>query len=109
MLRPAWELRALTDALCAEAGFTPRVAFEGDDLRVVNGFVAAGLGVAVVPADEADPPGGPTGRGWSRSATRAPPGTWASPGRGAGGSSPPPTCSGAMSSAHGAPAPAADS
>ena len=52
MLRPAWELRALSDALCADAGFTPRVAFEGDDLRVVSGFVAAGLGVAVVPAGD---------------------------------------------------------
>src|SRR5919112_1858518 len=52
MLRPAWGLRALTDALCEEAGFTPRVAFEGDDLRVVSGFVAAGLGVAVMPADD---------------------------------------------------------
>jgi LysR family transcriptional regulator, transcription activator of glutamate synthase operon len=52
MLRPAWELRALTDALCAEAGFVPRVAFEGDDLRVVSGFVAAGLGVAVLPAGD---------------------------------------------------------
>jgi LysR family transcriptional regulator, transcription activator of glutamate synthase operon len=52
MLRPTWELRTLTDALCAEAGFTPRVAFEGDDLRVVSGFVAAGLGVALLPADD---------------------------------------------------------
>ena len=52
MLRPAWELRALTDALCADAGFSPRVAFEGDDLRVVSGFVAAGLGVAVMPAGD---------------------------------------------------------
>ena len=52
MLRPAWELRALTDALCADAGFAPRVAFEGDDLRVVSGFVAAGLGVAVMPAGD---------------------------------------------------------
>jgi LysR family transcriptional activator of glutamate synthase operon len=52
MLRSAWELRALTDALCADAGFTPRVAFEGDDLRVVSGFVAAGLGVAVMPAGD---------------------------------------------------------
>jgi len=52
MLRPAWELRALTDALCADAGFTPRVAFEGDDLRVVSGFVSAGLGVAVMPAGD---------------------------------------------------------
>lgn len=50
MLRPSWALRALTDELCAAAGFAPQVAFEGDDLHVVRGFVAAGLGVAVVPA-----------------------------------------------------------
>ena len=50
MLRPDWELRTLTESLCAAAGFAPRVAFEGHDLPVVQGFVAAGLGVAVVPA-----------------------------------------------------------
>lgn len=49
MLRSSWELRALTESLCAKAGFTPRVSFEGDDLAVVRGFVEAGLGVAVVP------------------------------------------------------------
>jgi LysR family transcriptional activator of glutamate synthase operon len=52
MLRPSWALRTLTDELCATSGFTPRVAFEGDDLSVVRGFVRAGLGVAVVPSDE---------------------------------------------------------
>ena len=51
MLRPSWELRSQTDDLCRAAGFTPRSAFESDDLAVVRGFVAAGLGVAVVPAD----------------------------------------------------------
>ena len=51
MLRPSWELRAQTDRLCREAGFVPRLAFESDDLAVVRGFVAAGLGVAIVPAD----------------------------------------------------------
>jgi LysR family transcriptional activator of glutamate synthase operon len=50
MLRPTWVLRALTDDLCLAAGFTPRVAFEGDDLSVVSGFVSSGLGVAVVPS-----------------------------------------------------------
>ncbi|GAB2884387.1 LysR family transcriptional regulator [Nocardioides pacificus] len=49
MLRSSWELRSLTERLCAAAGFTPRVSFEGDDLAVVRGFVEAGLGVAVVP------------------------------------------------------------
>lgn len=55
MLRPFWELRQLTDALCAAAGFTPRVAFEGDELPMVTGFVNAGLGIAIVPAMGADP------------------------------------------------------
>ncbi|MCW2806230.1 MAG: putative Uncharacterized HTH-type transcriptional regulator YybE [Marmoricola sp.] len=50
MLRPTWALRVLSDELCAAAGFVPRVAFEGDDLPVVRGFVAEGLGVAIVPA-----------------------------------------------------------
>ena len=49
MLRPSWELRNLTEALCAAAGFSPKVSFEGDDLPVVRGFVEAGLGVAIVP------------------------------------------------------------
>jgi LysR family transcriptional activator of glutamate synthase operon len=50
MLRRTWELRGLTDDLCAAAGFSPRVAFESDDLSVALGLVDAGLGVAVVPA-----------------------------------------------------------
>ena len=52
MLQPSWALRRLTEELCAQAGFEPRVAFECDDLQVVRGFVAAGLGVAVVPPRE---------------------------------------------------------
>lgn len=52
MLRPSWELRILSDELCGAAGFSPRVAFEGDDLTVVRGFVAAGLGVAIVPGTD---------------------------------------------------------
>ena len=56
-LQPSWELRAQTDELCAAAGFEPRIAFEADDLSVVRGFVAAGLGVAIVPTvpDEQGP------------------------------------------------------
>jgi LysR family transcriptional regulator, transcription activator of glutamate synthase operon len=45
-----------TDALCRRAGFRPTVIFEGDDLSNVRGFVAAGLGVAVVPAPRAGSP-----------------------------------------------------
>jgi DNA-binding transcriptional LysR family regulator len=50
MLRPSWDLRSRIDELCTAAGFEPRVQFEVDDLPAVQGFVAAGLGVGVVPA-----------------------------------------------------------
>ena len=43
-------MRTQTLSLCAAAGFDPAVAFEADDLPTVRGLVAAGLGVAVVPA-----------------------------------------------------------
>jgi DNA-binding transcriptional LysR family regulator len=50
MLRPSSLLRQQTVELCERAGFRPSVAFEGDDLPTVRGLVAAGLGVALVPA-----------------------------------------------------------
>jgi LysR family transcriptional regulator, transcription activator of glutamate synthase operon len=50
LLGPEWELRNVSDELCAQAGFTPRVVFEEDDIPVLRGFVAAGLGVSIVPA-----------------------------------------------------------
>src|SRR5579859_3842968 len=34
---------------CHAAGFEPRVAFESDDYSVILGFVAAGVGVALIP------------------------------------------------------------
>ncbi len=55
-LRSASALRRLTDDLCEQAGFRPDVIFEGDDLSNLRGFVAAGLGVAVVPAPRAGSP-----------------------------------------------------
>jgi LysR family transcriptional activator of glutamate synthase operon len=55
-LRSASALRRLSDDLCEQAGFRPDVIFEGDDLSNVRGFVAAGLGVAVVPAPRAGSP-----------------------------------------------------
>jgi LysR family transcriptional regulator, transcription activator of glutamate synthase operon len=54
-LGATWELRRISDELCQTAGFTPYVAFEGDDLPMVLGFVAAGLGVAIVPRMGMDP------------------------------------------------------
>src|SRR5688500_8460035 len=44
---PAGRFRSLVEHLCAQAGFTPRVAYELDDLPAVQAFVAAGI--AVVP------------------------------------------------------------
>lgn len=38
----------LTDT-CHDVGFEPRVAFESDDYNVIQGFVAAGLGVTLLP------------------------------------------------------------
>lgn len=43
-------LRAEVDRLCERAGFTPRVAFEGQDVETLRGLVSAGLGVALLPA-----------------------------------------------------------
>ncbi|MGK5630810.1 LysR family transcriptional regulator [Streptomyces sp. URMC 123] len=48
-LEPGYGLRRITDALCEEAGFKPRVAFEGEEAETLRGLVAAGLGVALLP------------------------------------------------------------
>lgn len=50
-LEPGYGLRRITDELCRRAGFVPRVAFEGEEVDTVRGLVAAGLGVALLPAD----------------------------------------------------------
>jgi LysR family transcriptional activator of glutamate synthase operon len=60
-LSPTSALRRLTDSLCEEAGFEPDVVFEAEDLSTVRGFVAAGLGVAIVPAPRAGSPEAGTG------------------------------------------------
>jgi DNA-binding transcriptional LysR family regulator len=49
-IRPSSLLRPLSERLCAAAGFTPRIAFECDDMPTLRAFVAAGLGVAIVPS-----------------------------------------------------------
>lgn len=51
-MKPDYGLRQITDELCQAAGFTPKLAFEGEEVDTVRGLVAAGLGVALVPADE---------------------------------------------------------
>lgn len=44
------EFRELSDRLCGQAGFSPAVAFEADDVATVRAMVGAGLGVAILPA-----------------------------------------------------------
>jgi LysR family transcriptional regulator, transcription activator of glutamate synthase operon len=51
VMRPEYGLRGLTDALFARAGFTPRIAFEGEEPETLRGLVAAGLGVALLAGD----------------------------------------------------------
>ncbi|MGV0743605.1 LysR family transcriptional regulator [Mycolicibacterium sp. XJ870] len=48
-LAPGFGLRQLTDELCAEAGIEPHVVFEAMEIPTMEGLVAAGFGVAVVP------------------------------------------------------------
>src|SRR4051794_23711457 len=49
---PSTQLRQICDELCGSAGFRPRVGFEVADERSIRGFIAAGLGVAILPTGE---------------------------------------------------------
>jgi DNA-binding transcriptional LysR family regulator len=48
--------RTLLERLCADAGFEPNIAHEVNDVTVARAFVAAGLGVAVLPELALRPP-----------------------------------------------------
>ncbi|WP_448851252.1 LysR family transcriptional regulator [Corynebacterium sp. 335C] len=48
---PGYGTRELLDALCAGAGFAPRLVFESMELTTVAGLVSAGLGVALLPLE----------------------------------------------------------
>ncbi|MGW5419697.1 LysR family transcriptional regulator [Streptomyces sp. NPDC003943] len=56
-LEPGYGLRRITDDLCAQAGFKPRIAFEGEEAETLRGLVAAGLGVALLPPPAVARPG----------------------------------------------------
>jgi LysR family transcriptional activator of glutamate synthase operon len=58
VLEHGYGLRQITDDLCAAAGFTPKIAFEGQETETVRGLVAAGLGVSLLPHPEFTPPAG---------------------------------------------------
>lgn len=55
LLPGGYSLRAVTERLCREAGFTPRVAFEGEEAETLRALVAAGLGVALLPPPRTPP------------------------------------------------------
>ena len=50
MFRRGYDLREFTVGACREAGFEPTFAIEGGEMDAVVGFVAAGLGAAVIPS-----------------------------------------------------------
>jgi LysR family transcriptional regulator, transcription activator of glutamate synthase operon len=47
-------LRQVTDELCADEGLTPDIVFEATEIPTMEGLVAAGFGVAVVPVPRED-------------------------------------------------------
>lgn len=53
-LAPEFGLRQLTDELCGEAGIEPQVVFEAMEIPTMEGLVAAGFGVAVVPVPRSE-------------------------------------------------------
>lgn len=52
-LERGFGMRSILDRLGRDAGFTPDIAFSGQDSRTLLGLVSAGLGVALVPPSSA--------------------------------------------------------
>jgi LysR family transcriptional regulator, transcription activator of glutamate synthase operon len=52
------EFREISDRLCSEAGFSPAIAFEADDVATIRALVGAGLGIAILPALHQPPASG---------------------------------------------------
>ncbi|MFD0674292.1 LysR family transcriptional regulator [Cohnella sp. GCM10027633] len=49
LFSPGYSLRPIVTDACREAGFTPKIAFEGEETDTIRGLVAAGMGVSVLP------------------------------------------------------------
>ncbi len=49
LMRTGTVLRKLTDMVCQQAGFVPRVVFESDNPAAVRNMISMGLGVAFLP------------------------------------------------------------
>ena len=58
LLRQGYGLRARTEDLCGQVGFTPGIGFEGEEVDTLRGLVTAGLGVSLLPLPQTatDPP-----------------------------------------------------
>jgi DNA-binding transcriptional LysR family regulator len=50
LLQPQYGLRQITDGIFREAGFTPTIAFEAEEVPTMRGLVGAGIGVAIAPS-----------------------------------------------------------
>lgn len=49
IFRQGFALRDIIFNACKQMGFTPRIAFEGEDIDTIKSLVAAGLGVSILP------------------------------------------------------------
>lgn len=49
IFRSGFTLRTIVIDACAQAGFTPKIAFEGEETSTIRGLVASGLGVGLLP------------------------------------------------------------
>ncbi|MFC7394435.1 LysR family transcriptional regulator [Scopulibacillus cellulosilyticus] len=47
--RSGFSLRDIVIKACKQTGFTPEIAFEGEDMDTIKGLVSAGLGIAIIP------------------------------------------------------------
>jgi LysR family transcriptional activator of glutamate synthase operon len=50
LFRSGFTLRTIVMEACEQAGFKPKIAFEGEETDTIRGLVAAGLGVGLLPA-----------------------------------------------------------
>lgn len=58
VLEHGFGLRQISDDLCAQAGFTPRITFEGQEIETLRGLAGAGLGVALLTRADLAPAAG---------------------------------------------------
>jgi len=49
LFNEGYSLRKIVWDACMEAGFTPKIAFEGEETDTIRGLVAAGMGVSLLP------------------------------------------------------------